>query len=132
MMQIQTHAPSAAAPVRYREVSDGMGGTRHVLVTAVDTPTKGKAKRRAPDPITNACADSAAQELKLLIERVERLEEEKQAIADDIKDVFSEAKSRGYDCKALRALLAIRRLDPHMRQEAEAILETYKAAIGLD
>lgn len=130
-MQTEIHAPSA--DIRYREVSDGMGGTRHVLAHALpDAPRKGKAKRRTPDPITGASSDSAAQELKQLIERLERLEEEKQAIADDIKDVLSEAKYRGYDGKAIRTLLALRRLDPHARQEAEAILETYKTALGIE
>ena len=73
----------------------------------------------------------AADELRLLIERIERLEEEKKAIADDIKDVYGEAKSRGYDTKTIRAVVRLRKMENHVRQEAEALLETYKAALGL-
>ena len=73
----------------------------------------------------------AADELRLLIERIERLEEEKKAIADDVKDVYSEAKSRGYDTKTIRAIVRLRKMESHARQEAEALLDTYKAALGL-
>ena len=74
----------------------------------------------------------AADELRLLIERIERLEEEKKAIADDVKDVYLEAKSRGYDTKTIRAIVRLRKMENHVRQEAEALLETYKQALGLD
>jgi uncharacterized protein (UPF0335 family) len=73
----------------------------------------------------------AADELRLLIERIERLEEEKKAIADDIRDVYGEAKARGYDTKTMRAIIRLRKMDNHVRQEAEALLDTYKAALGL-
>jgi uncharacterized protein (UPF0335 family) len=73
----------------------------------------------------------AADELRLLIERIERLEEEKKAIADDVKDVYLEAKSRGYDTKTMRSIVRLRKMEAHHRQEAEALLETYKAALGL-
>ena len=73
----------------------------------------------------------AADELRLLIERVERLEEEKRGIADDIKDVMGEAKSRGYDSKAIRKIVAIRRKKKEEYQEEEAILETYLQALGM-
>lgn len=73
----------------------------------------------------------AADELKLLIERAERLEEEKKGIADDIKDVMAEAKSRGYDTKAMRKILAIRKKRKEEYQEEEAILETYMQALGM-
>ncbi|HTU10423.1 MAG TPA: DUF2312 domain-containing protein [Allosphingosinicella sp.] len=73
----------------------------------------------------------AADELRLLIERIERLEEEKKAMADDIRDVYAEAKARGYDAKAMRAVVRLRKMETNARQEAEAILETYKAALGL-
>jgi uncharacterized protein (UPF0335 family) len=73
----------------------------------------------------------AADELRLLIERAERLEEEKKAIADDIKDVMLEAKSRGYDTKAIRKILSIRKKKKEEFQEEEAILETYMAALGM-
>jgi len=73
----------------------------------------------------------AADELRLLIERIERLEEEKKAIADDVKDVYSEAKARGYDTKTMRAIVRLRKMEKHVREEAEALLDTYKAALGL-
>ncbi|MDQ4087808.1 MAG: DUF2312 domain-containing protein [Pseudomonadota bacterium] len=73
----------------------------------------------------------AADELRLLIERIERLEEEKKGIADDVKDVYAEAKARGYDPKTMRAIVRLRRMETNARQEADALLETYKAALGL-
>lgn len=73
----------------------------------------------------------AAGELRQFIERVERLEEEKAALQDDIKDVMAELKGRGYDVKAVRAILALRKKDPDERQEAEAILELYMNALGM-
>jgi uncharacterized protein (UPF0335 family) len=74
----------------------------------------------------------AVDELRLLIERVERLEEEKRALVDDIKDVYAEGKARGYDAKTMKKVVALRRMETHTRQEAEALLATYKAALGLD
>jgi len=73
----------------------------------------------------------AADELRLLIERAERLEEEKKGISDDIKDVMAEAKSRGYDAKAIKKIMAIRKKKKEEYQEEEAILETYLHALGM-
>ena len=73
----------------------------------------------------------AAEQLRLLIERVERLEAEKQSIAEDIREVYNEAKSQGFDAKVMRQIVKLRKMEPHDRQEWEAVLETYKAAIGL-
>lgn len=73
----------------------------------------------------------AAEQLRLLIERVERLEAEKQGIAEDIREVYNEAKSQGFDAKVMRQIVKLRKMEPHDRQEWEAVLETYKAAIGL-
>ena len=73
----------------------------------------------------------AADELRLLIERIERLEEEKKGIADDIRDVYSEAKARGYDAKILRQILRLRKMETHDRQEMEAmIMSTTTASEG--
>ncbi len=69
-------------------------------------------------------------QLKSIIERVERLEEDKAAIASDIKDVYSEAKGNGYDTKALRAIVRYRKEDAQDRAEREAIFETYLNALG--
>ncbi|NYD88775.1 DUF2312 domain-containing protein [Sphingomonas melonis] len=73
----------------------------------------------------------AADELRLLIERAERLEEEKKGIADDIKDVMAEAKGRGYDPKAIRKILSIRKKRKEEYAEEEAILQTYMVALGM-
>ena len=73
----------------------------------------------------------AADQLRLFIERIERLEEEKKGISDDIKDVYAEAKARGYDPKTMRTVVRLRKMESHVRQEAEALLDTYKAALGL-
>ena len=77
-------------------------------------------------------ADSADDRLRLLIERIERLEEEKKGIGDDIKDVYAEAKATGYDAKIMRQIVRLRKLKPDDRREMEAILETYKNALGID
>lgn len=71
------------------------------------------------------------ERLRLLIERVERLEEEKKGIGDDIKDVYAEAKAVGYDSKIMRQIVRLRKMKPDDRREQEAILDTYKAALGL-
>ena len=74
----------------------------------------------------------AADELRLLIERVERLEEEKAGVAGDIKDVFFEAKARGYDAKIMKQVIRLRKMQEDDRREMEAILDTYKSALGMD
>lgn len=74
----------------------------------------------------------AADQLRLFIERIERLEEEKKGIADDIRDVYLEAKAQGYDPKIMRQIVRLRKMQPHDRLEMEAILETYKAALGIE
>jgi len=73
----------------------------------------------------------AADELRAFIERYERLEAEKKDIADQQKEVMAEAKGRGYDTKALRKLVALRKKDPHVVSEEEAVLEVYKDALGM-
>ncbi len=77
--------------------------------------------------------NSAANDerLRLLIERVERLEEEKRGIADDIKDVYAEAKAVGYDAKIMRQIVRLRKMKPDDRREQEMLIETYMAALGM-
>jgi uncharacterized protein (UPF0335 family) len=83
-------------------------------------------------PMTMATADSvAADQLKALIERIERLEEEKAGIAGDIKDVYAEAKGNGFDIKVIRKIIGMRKRDHAERQEEEAILELYMQALGM-
>ncbi|MBX6425438.1 MAG: DUF2312 domain-containing protein [Variibacter sp.] len=76
-------------------------------------------------------AQIAKDHLKAFVERIERLEEEKKAIADDIRDVYAEAKANGFDVKALRTVVRLRKQDAAERKEQEAILETYLAALGM-
>ena len=73
----------------------------------------------------------AADQLRLFIERIERLEEEKKGMADDIRDVYAEAKGQGYDTKTMRAIIRLCKMEKHARDEAEMLLDTYKAALGL-
>lgn len=73
----------------------------------------------------------AADELRAFVERIERMEEEKKAIADDIKEIYAEAKGTGFDVKAIRTLVRLRAQDAQERQEMEAILELYMQAIGM-
>ena len=88
--------------------------------TAAATATK-------EEPATRFAKD----QLKAFIERIERLEEEKKAIADDIRDVYAEAKANGYDAKAMRTIVRLRKQDVEERKEQEAILETYMHALGM-
>ena len=73
----------------------------------------------------------AKDQLKAIIERIERLEEEKKAIADDVRDVYAEAKGNGFDTKALRTVVRLRKQDKQEREEQEAILDTYLQALGM-
>lgn len=74
----------------------------------------------------------AAEQLLSILDRIENLTVEKKGIQDDIKDIYSEAKGNGYDVKAIRALVKIRAMETAARQEAEAILELYKSAVGIE
>ncbi len=73
----------------------------------------------------------AKDQLKTLIERIERLEEEKAALANDIKEVYAEAKGNGFDTKAIRKVIRIRKMDASEREEQDAILELYMSALGM-
>lgn len=73
----------------------------------------------------------AAERLTSFIERLERLEDEKRDVSDQIKDVFAEAKGEGFDIKTMRQVLKLRRMKPHDRSEQEELLEVYKAALGM-
>jgi len=76
--------------------------------------------------------NSSEEQLRLLIERVERMEEEKKNVAEDIRDVYSEAKAVGFDPKIMRQIIRLRKMEADDRAEMEAILETYKKALGMD
>ena len=83
------------------------------------------------DEITDSSQTVAAGQLRAFIERVERLEEEKQSLADDIKEVYAEMKGTGFDTKAVRTIVRLRKKDQAERQEEETILDLYKAALGM-
>lgn len=74
----------------------------------------------------------AVADLRTIVERIERLEEEKKTIGDDIKEVYAESKGRGFDNKAIRAIIRLRKKEKHERQEEEAMLSLYKDALGLE
>lgn len=76
-------------------------------------------------------ANVSAEQLKLFIERIETLEEEKRGLADDIKDVYAEAKANGYDVKTMRQIVRLRKMDANARAEMEALLDTYRAALNV-
>jgi uncharacterized protein (UPF0335 family) len=73
----------------------------------------------------------SAEQLRLFIERIETLEEEKKGISDDIKDVYAEAKGTGFDTKTMKAIVRLRKMEASARAESEALLETYKTSLGL-
>jgi uncharacterized protein (UPF0335 family) len=72
-----------------------------------------------------------AEQLRLFIERIVRLEEDKQGISDDIRDVYAESKGQGYDTKIMRAIVRLRRMEKNDRDEMDALLDTYRIALGL-
>ncbi len=86
---------------------------------------------QAKDPIETGTAEVNAGHLRAFIERIERLEEEKKALADDIKDVYGEAKGTGFDVKVMRKIVSIRKQDREKRREEEEILDLYMAALGI-
>jgi uncharacterized protein (UPF0335 family) len=82
-------------------------------------------------PMETPMAETTDDRLRLLIERIERLEEEKKGIADDIRDVYMEAKAVGYDPKIMRQIVRLRKMKPDDRSEQDMLLETYKNALGM-
>jgi uncharacterized protein (UPF0335 family) len=96
-------------------------------MSVTDATVAAEAQGKSKDAATRFAKD----QLKAIVERIERLEEEKKAIADDIKDVYAEAKGNGYDVKALRKIIRLRKQDKDERAEEEAILETYMHALGM-
>ncbi len=81
--------------------------------------------------VDSATHSFAKDQLKAIVERIERLEEEKKTISDDIKDVYGEAKGNGYDVKALRTVIRMRKQDANERAEQETILDTYLQSLGM-
>jgi uncharacterized protein (UPF0335 family) len=82
-------------------------------------------------PSVDSSQGVARDQLRTIIERIERLEEEKKAIADDIRDIYAEAKGNGFDVKTLRQVVRLRKVEAAERQEAEAMLDLYLSALGM-
>ena len=80
---------------------------------------------------TQTATRFAKDQLKAFVERIERLEEEKKALSDDIRDVYAEAKGNGFDAKALRTIVRMRKMDVDERREQQDILDTYLNALGM-
>lgn len=104
--------------------TSGLTGTAYLVCPACEE-TKGGMSIRSGD------VSATDDQLKLFIERIENLEEEKRGITDDIRDTYVEAKAVGYDAKIMREVVKLRRLHPNDRAERDALLDTYRAALGL-
>ena len=94
-------------------------------------PASSAAEKLEAGEAERANTSFARDQLKAIIERIERLEEEKKATSDDIRDVYAEAKGNGFDVKALRTIVRLRKMDTDERREQEAVLETYMHALGM-
>lgn len=88
--------------------------------------------RQQQDSTANDAGGVSGQRLKAFIERIERLETEKAALGDDIKDIYAEAKGVGFDAKTMRKVIRLRKMDAEKRREEDELLELYKSAIGLE
>ena len=100
----------------------------------VDTAERPKARAKDADGLTDdraATGGIAADRLRSIIERVERLEEERKALSSDIKDIFAEAKSAGFDVKVIRQIIRIRKQEPADVEEQETLLDIYRRALGM-
>lgn len=103
-------------------------------VSALDTPALLRSATMdidSPKPDDVKTGGIAADRLRSLVERIERLEEERKALGSDIKDIYGEAKSAGFDVKVLRALIRIRKQEPAEVEEAETLLDVYRRALGM-
>lgn len=101
------------------------------MVDSSFSPTAAAAEdTQAPSPAPSNVGGIAGEELRRFVERIERLEEEKAGIASDIKDVYAECKSRGFDTKIVRQVIKLRKMESQDRQEQEELLDLYLAAIG--
>ncbi len=98
-------------------------------MTDMDAARESRA-RQADDPETEV-GGIAADRLRSIIERIERLEEERKGLADNIKDIFAEAKSAGFDVKVLRSLISLRKKEPSEIEEQESLLDLYRRALGM-
>jgi uncharacterized protein (UPF0335 family) len=87
---------------------------------------------KSSETVANDAGGVSGQRLKAFIERIERLEEEKAALAEDVKDIYAESKAVGFDTKIIRKVIRLRKMDAEKRREEDELLELYKSAIGLE
>lgn len=99
---------------------------------AESTATAHAKAKPANDAETRDVENVSGQRLKSYLDRIDRLEEEKKGLADDIKDIYAEAKGVGFDVKTIRKLVRLRKMDANKRHEEEELLELYKSAVGID
>lgn len=116
--------------MRARESSFSGSVTRITRITRADTGDSLMPKLNVV-PLTGASDELGAKRLRIFVDRIERLEEEKSGIAADIRDIYTEAKGVGYDVKALRKLIALRKIELERRREQEEILHLYMHALGM-
>lgn len=126
MLSTQTRASTGAAKAAARNISRELAGKP----TTPKNPLQQEAFSDRDTGSSNAHG-VARDQLRAFIERIERLEEEKQTIADDIKDVYGEAKSMGYDTKIMKKVVGLRKKDDQERMEEDLILDTYLSALGM-
>lgn len=108
-----------------------MGPNDMTLDTAERPGTRAQAKADSPTDDAASTGGIAADRLRSIIERVERLEEERKALSSDIKDIFAEAKSAGFDVKVIRQIIRIRKQEPADVEEQETLLDIYRRALGM-
>ena len=120
----ETETKTKASKRNSRNTNEGVG-------YAPSEIWKMGAQMKQVEAFTPAETGIAADELRRFIDRIENLEQQKAAFSDDIKDVFTELKGRGYDAKAVRQILKLRKIDPDERTEQEAIVELYLSALGM-
>ncbi len=96
------------------------------------TETAARKAEVANDTVTKDVENVSGQRLKSYLDRIDRLEEEKKGLAEDIKDIYAEAKGVGFDVKTIRKIVKLRQMDTNKRHEEEELLELYKSAVGLD
>jgi uncharacterized protein (UPF0335 family) len=103
-----------------------------VLLMSDNSKSRGAHLKTVSNSDENDVGGVSGKRLRAYLDRIERLEEEKKALSDDIKDIYAEAKGVGFDSKILRKLYRLRKMDTDKRREEEELLELYKAAIGLE
>src|SRR4051794_3352212 len=126
------NSPSCAPRVCPRAETSGQG-RRTLLRDVAPVPTADRAENMDQTdfaPTKDGSASISAEQLRTFVDRIERLEQDKAGIADDIKDCYAEAKSLGYDVKILRKVIALRKRKPSERREEEELLEVYLHALG--